>query len=60
MKVTIKTNDSVFEIDAACGARIDDLVLSTGILLDRPCNGKGKCGKCRVKLTGKVSASDSG
>jgi uncharacterized 2Fe-2S/4Fe-4S cluster protein (DUF4445 family) len=55
MKVTIKTNDNVFEVEAGKGARIDDLVLSTGILLDRPCNGKGKCGKCIIKLKGAVS-----
>jgi len=55
MKIKIKTLDGFFEADAEAGTRLDDLVLSSGILLDRPCGGKGSCGKCRVKVSGEVS-----
>ena len=34
-----------------------DCLRSSGILLESPCNGKGICGKCKVKiLNGAVSA----
>ena len=34
-----------------------DCLRSSGILLESPCNGKGICGKCKVKiLSGAVSA----
>lgn len=55
MKVTIKTPDHVIELDCEAGARLDDLILSSGILLDRPCGGRGTCGKCRVKAAGGFS-----
>ncbi len=38
------------------GTMLDDIILSAGVLFDRPCGGRGKCGKCRVKVSGELSA----
>lgn len=32
------------------GANLLDALLETGIFVDNPCNGKGICGKCKVKV----------
>ena len=50
--IRIKTRDGVEERQAEAGARLDDLILSAGIVLDRPCGGRGTCGKCRVQASG--------
>lgn len=55
MKVKIKTDAGAREIACEPGARLDDVILSAGVLLDRPCGGKGTCGKCRVKAAGLLS-----
>jgi len=55
MKLVIKTLEELIEIEGEKGARLDDLILSAGVLLDRPCAGKGTCGKCVVKVSGEVS-----
>ncbi len=55
MKLLLEMKDASMEIDAEPGARLDDLILSAGVLLDRPCGGRGKCGKCRVKAGGELS-----
>lgn len=55
MKLTIKAGSESMEMSAREGARLDDVILSSGILLDRPCGGRGKCGKCRVRVSGDVS-----
>ncbi len=55
MRVKIETGSGSFIIEAEPGARLDDLILSAGILLDRPCGGRGKCGKCAVRAKGALS-----
>jgi uncharacterized 2Fe-2S/4Fe-4S cluster protein (DUF4445 family) len=55
MRIKIKTQSSEHIIEAEPGAKLDLLILSTGILLDRPCGGRGKCGKCRAEVRGEVS-----
>ena len=37
------------------GTGIGSLLAGTGIM-GMPCGGHGRCGKCRVKVTGKVSS----
>lgn len=55
MKITIHTGDRVLSAEAEPGARLDDLVLAGGVLLDRQCSGRGTCGKCRVRVKGELS-----
>jgi uncharacterized 2Fe-2S/4Fe-4S cluster protein (DUF4445 family) len=55
MKLKIKIKNFSQAVDAEPGARVDDLIMSTGILLDRPCGGRGKCGKCKVAVAGGLS-----
>ena len=44
------------EIKGEIGRTILDLAREAGVYIDSQCNGKGKCGKCRVRiLEGKVS-----
>jgi len=38
------------------GQRLHDLLARQGFQVDAPCGGKGICGKCRVKVSGNVSA----
>ena len=40
------------------GDNLLKVLLDEGIFVDNPCNGKGICGKCKVKiLSGQVSAA---
>ncbi|HUT52829.1 MAG TPA: ASKHA domain-containing protein [bacterium] len=55
MKITIKTGAGVTGIACDEGARLDDVILSAGVMLDRPCGGRGTCGKCRVRADGGLS-----
>lgn len=34
------------------GSSLLEILLAHGIFVDNPCNGKGVCGKCRVRITG--------
>ena len=34
---------------------LSELLRQSGIPLSMPCGGKGTCGKCKVKVFGKVS-----
>lgn len=55
MKIKIITGSKEIEIAAEPGARLDDLILSAGLLFNRPCGGEGRCGKCRVTARGRLS-----
>lgn len=41
-------------IDVSCGSNLLDALRDAGILMDAPCGGNGKCGKCRVIIDGEV------
>ena len=47
-KLTVKPSGRTFEYEP--GASLLELLLSNDVLVDNPCNGKGTCGKCRIKL----------
>ena len=47
-KITIMPSGRV--VDCASGESLLDALLENGITVDNPCNGKGTCGKCRVRL----------
>ena len=39
------------------GANLLETLLGAGVFVDNPCNGKGKCGKCKVKVDGETLLS---
>ena len=55
--VTIK--ESGDKIACKDGDNLLKVLLDSGIFVDNPCNGKGICGKCRIKiLRGQVSEAE--
>ncbi len=42
-------------VTVCSGATVSDAALIAGIVLDSPCGGEGKCGKCVVKVKGGIS-----
>ncbi|MDR1487520.1 MAG: ASKHA domain-containing protein [Deltaproteobacteria bacterium] len=56
MLLTIKqpgSDDKV--IDVAPGISIIEALTQASLMLDSPCGGKGRCGKCLIKASGKLS-----
>lgn len=47
-KLTVKPSGRVYEYEA--GGTLLEILLAQRIFVDNPCNGKGVCGKCRVKI----------
>ena len=43
-------------VEAQVGQKLSDLLRHEGHSPDMPCGGKGRCGKCRVKAAGRLSA----
>lgn len=54
--LTIYENGSRREIPFCAPMPLRKLLRSAGIPADHPCGGKGRCGKCAVRLEGQVSA----
>ena len=50
--------DTAFSVEE--GALLADILLAHGHPTDRPCGGIGRCGKCRVRATGALSALTDG
>ena len=49
MTITIKIKDGqTFEADESL--TLLESLLHAGEFIDNPCNGKGKCGKCKVRV----------
>ena len=48
----IKVNPSGETFEYTAGTTLLELLLAKKYFVDNPCNGKGVCGKCRVKITG--------
>ena len=50
------------EYDYEPGASLLEILLAQNIFIDNPCNGKGVCGKCKVRIvsgeTGEVSSTE--
>lgn len=47
-KITVKPSGKVYEYEV--GATLLEILLAQKIFVDNPCNGKGVCGKCRVRI----------
>lgn len=43
------------EINVKRGTKLIDCIREAGLNIEAPCNGSGKCGKCKVKAFGKLS-----
>ena len=55
-KARVLFTPSQKEVEGEIGRTILDLAREAGVYIDSQCNGKGKCGKCRVRvLEGDVS-----
>lgn len=46
--ILIKNTQSSFNYSA--GKNLLDILLENQVFIDNPCNGKGSCGKCKVKI----------
>lgn len=46
--ITVQPQGKVYEY--AAGGTLLEILLAQKIFVDNPCNGKGVCGKCRVKI----------
>ena len=54
---TVRVGSQSKTIEYEQGTTLLDIMLEGGVLVDNPCNGKGTCGKCRVKmLSGELPA----
>ncbi len=42
-------------VECLKGDTVLNVLRNAGIFIDAPCSGNGKCGKCRVRIVGKVS-----
>ncbi|KMT21028.1 ASKHA domain-containing protein [Clostridium cylindrosporum] len=47
-KISIKNQNKVFEYIQ--GKNLLELLVENNIFVDNPCNGKGLCGKCKIRL----------
>ncbi len=47
-------------INVLKGKTIFEVLISNSIFLDAPCGGRGECGKCKVKVKGKLSLITDG
>ncbi len=54
IKVTFQPENR--QVRVSSDATVSDAAVIAGILLDFPCGGEGKCGKCVVRIEGGVSA----
>ncbi len=46
-------------IDVPEGINIKDTAMLAGIIVDAPCGGQGKCGKCKVTVTRRATSPNS-
>ena len=47
-KITVQPSGRVYEYEA--GGTLLEILLAQKIFVDNPCNGKGVCGKCRIRV----------
>ena len=56
MKILL--NDEIRELNITDGKSLSEILRENGIYLSSPCNGTGRCGKCRIRITeGEIPAS---
>lgn len=52
--------DSNVRIEACRGATLLEILRTSGFQVEAPCNGRGICGKCRLKASGSLSDPEAG
>ncbi|EJO5346627.1 DUF4445 domain-containing protein [Clostridium botulinum] len=52
-RITFPKNN--LDIDVENGTKLIECIRKAGLYIEAPCNGKGKCGKCKVIATGNLS-----
>lgn len=52
ISITVKSGKTVNVIYGESGMPLMDILRKNGIFLDAPCGGRGRCGKCLIKVTG--------
>lgn len=58
--VTLRYGDTVKTVSAEPGTGIYQILSENGVPFAAPCGGNGRCGKCRVKVSGNVKADADG
>ena len=59
MQVTLKQSGETDKVISGHeGQNLLNLLANQGIHVDAPCAGRGRCGKCRVKVTGEITHPD--
>lgn len=53
--MTILDGEGRRTVEAAEGLTVRKCLLEAGIFVDAPCGGRGRCGKCKVTLSGSLS-----
>jgi len=54
-RIKIKTDGRERAREARPGELVSDVIMESGFFMERPCAGRGTCGKCRVKTRGVLS-----
>ena len=57
--VKVKQDGRTFSLPVAEGALLSELLLDAGHPPEMPCGGAGRCGKCRVRVSGALSPPDA-
>ena len=58
IKVKLKTPKGEEIITAKPGELLSELILRAGYFIDRPCAGRGVCGKCKIRAEGELSPAN--
>lgn len=56
---TVWKNNKEVKIEFSGSPVADEVLKSAGLLTSHPCGGIGKCGKCRIDISGNISEPDS-
>lgn len=54
-RLTVRREKEIFELEFEGTPHLDAVLARAGLLAQRPCGGRGACGKCAVRLSGRVS-----
>ena len=54
-ELTVLCPDKIMKIPFEAPAKLQSVLQAAGVLFDRPCGGRGVCGKCLAELSGLVS-----
>ena len=58
-KVRVTTGKKDKLVSYKGSANLSELLIDNGIFIDRPCSGRGTCGKCKVKFLSEIPDANS-